>query len=267
MLKTQNTSLVFPSTLGFLIILLMDICVAQTVSDINGNVYKTVKIGDQLWMVENLRVNKYNNGDNIPGNLSNEDWSNTKEGAYAIYPHEGGYWDEGPIEGINSDEEMVASYGKLYNWFAIDDPRGLCPQGWSIPDSADWSQLVNYLMNEYDYDNLWLISTIDGVGNALKSCHQVKSPLDGCNTSQHPRWNSDSIHSGFNQVGFSALPGGIRRSEGRFDGIGYVISMWSASEDDIAWSQRIYYNSGHIAQRNSWFKSDGYSVRCFRNIE
>ncbi len=255
---------VIPFLIGFAFVILMNGLSAQTVKDIDGNVYNTVKIGNQEWMAENLRVTRYNNGDNIPGGLSNEDWSNTKEGAYAIYPHDGGYWDERPIEGINSDDEMVASYGKLYNWFAIDDPRGLCPQGWSIPDSADWTQLMNYLMIEYDYQNYLLISTANGVGNALKSCRQVNSPLDGCNASEHPRWNSDSIYYGFNQVGFSALPAGIRRHEGRFNGIGFVFSMWSAPDDNIAWCRHIYFNSGHIARSFSWSKSEGYSVRCLK---
>ncbi len=91
-----------------------------TVTDIDGNEYKTVIIGDQEWMSENLRVTRYNNQDDIPTGLNNTDWGNTTEGAYAIYDHD--HWN---AEGINSSEEMVEAYGKLYNWYAVNDSRGL----------------------------------------------------------------------------------------------------------------------------------------------
>ncbi len=115
-----------------------------TITDIDGNTYNTTFIGGNEWMAENLRVTKYNNDDAIPTGLSNAYWFNTTQGAYAIYPH-------GSINGLDSDAEVVAAYGKLYNWHAVDDERGLCPAGWSVPGDDDWTQLVDYLMDEYDY--------------------------------------------------------------------------------------------------------------------
>ena len=91
----------------------------DTVTDIDGNVYQTVQIGDQFWMAENLKVTHYQNGDEIPCNVYNDDPSN------------------------------AAIYGRLYNWYAVDDERGICPEGWHVPsdDEADseWQILVDYL--------------------------------------------------------------------------------------------------------------------------
>lgn len=241
--------------------------VFTTVSDIEGNVYRTVVIGGQEWMAENLRVSRYNNGDLIPTGLSNEDWGETTEGAYAIYPHEGGSWDDDPVEDINSDDEMLAAYGILYNWYAVDDERGLCPDGWSVPGDDDWSQLVTYLMEQYGLHNHWGISDIDGAGNALKSCRQVNSPRGGsCNTSKNPRWNAHSTHHGMDEFGLSLLPGGSRTQWGDFFLIGISGYWWSADEHstNFAWSREASMDVGNISQ---YFphKSSGFSIRCIKD--
>ncbi len=199
-----------------------DIIYGDGVADIDGNEYITVVIGDQEWMAENLRVSKYKNGDPIITGLNDTEWGNTIEGAYAIYPHTGGVWPDEPVEGINSDAEMVAAYGKVYNWYAATDLRGLCPAGWSVPNNDDWDQLVHYVIAQ-GFPNY---NVVNGAGNALKSCRQVNSPLDGCNVSEHPRWHSDDINHGFDAFGFSALPGGSRASDGSFNSIGYRGRWW-----------------------------------------
>ncbi len=113
-------------------------------------------------MAENLRVTKYNIGVAILRGLSNTEWDNTTNGAYAIYPHEGGETEDN-VEGLNSDAEVVAAYGKLYNWYAVADSRGLCPIGWSVPSDADWTQLVNYVASQ-GYPNEW--NNPNGAANA-----------------------------------------------------------------------------------------------------
>ena len=91
----------------------------DTVTDIDGNVYQTVPIGDQLWMAENLKVTHYNNGDEIPTGYSNSAWSNLSTGAYAVY---------------DDNESNADTYGYLYNWYAVDDWwHGVCPDGWHVP--------------------------------------------------------------------------------------------------------------------------------------
>ncbi len=231
-----------------------------TVTDIDGNEYDTVIIGDQEWMAENLRVTKYKNGDAIPTGLSNADWSNTTEGAYAIFDH-----NHSGADGLNLPEEMVAAYGKLYNWHAVDDPRGLCPVGWSVPSDDDWTQLVDYFIGQ-GFPNDW--TNPNGAGNALKSCRQVDSPLDGCNTSEHPRWDSHGTHYGFDEFGFSALPGGYRSSGGNFSLIGVGGYWWSAIESSgtNAWSRSAYRGNGDVGRSYS-SKRGGLSIRCLRDID
>jgi uncharacterized protein (TIGR02145 family) len=97
-----------------------------TVTDIDGNVYKTVKIGTQVWMKENLKVSRYQNGDPIPTNLSDNEWEKTTSGAFAIY-------DNKPIND--------SIYGKLYNWYSVVDKRSLCPVGWHVPSDHEWGVL------------------------------------------------------------------------------------------------------------------------------
>jgi len=231
--------------------------------DVDRNVYQTVIIDNLEWMAENLRVTRYNNEDDILSGLIDEEWENTTEGAFAVYPHEGGGVSEDDVEGINSDEEMVAAYGKLYNWYAVDDPRGLCPEGWSVPSDEDWTELVDYIA-DLGFPNS---NVVNGAANSLKSCRQVNSPLEGCNTLEHPRWNADFTHHGSDELGFSALPGGDRWADGRFTFIGGFGFWWSSSEQSStnAWLQFISRNNGRVTTSYG-SKNGGYSIRCVRDL-
>ena len=233
----------------------------EKVLDIDGNEYKTVKIGDQIWMAENLRVSRYNNGDDIPTDLSDDNWENTTEGAYAIFDH-----NHENADGIDSPEEMVTAYEKLYNWYAVDDERGLCPEGWSVPSDDDWTQLVDYVVDQ-KYPNE--SDNPDGAGNALKSCRQVDSPEgDDCNTPEHPRWDSDDTHHGFDEFGFSALPGGVRNTAGSFYSLGASGFWWSSTEysSSFAWYRLVYRSYGNV-RRYYGDKAYGFSLRCVRVID
>lgn len=99
-----------------------------TATDIDGHVYQTVVIGDQEWMAENLRVTRYNNADLLDTGLSDAAWRDTKEGAYVLFDHQ-----HENADGINTSEEMLEAYGKLYNWYAVDDARGLCLKVGAFP--------------------------------------------------------------------------------------------------------------------------------------
>ena len=208
-------------------------------TDIDGNVYQTVKIGDQWWMAENLRVTRYRNGDAIPTGLSNDEWQNTTSGAYAIYPH-------GSVDGINSDAEMVAAYGKLYNWYAVDDDRGLCPEGWHVPSDDDWTLLVTYLGG----------SRL--AGGKMKSTRTEPDP--------HPRWRSPNTGA-TNESGFSGLPGGYRNLGGNYhEHFGLLGEWWSSTENDYgsAWGRYLHSTLGYV-YRDYGYKQDGFSVRCLRD--
>lgn len=212
----------------------------STITDIDGNAYNIVQIGDQWWMAENLRVTKYRNGDAIPTGLSNTDWRNTSSGAYAIYPHS-------EIEGLDSNEKVVAAYGKLYNWYAVDDLRGLCPEGWNVPSDEEWTMLTDYL---------------DGLANN-KLCKMKSTRTE---PDLHPRWDSPNTGA-TNESGFSGLPGGYRRlgrhSGVYFAGIGEFGMWWSSTEYPIdhAWNRGLLYDFSHVG-RLYFNKRDGFSIRC-----
>jgi uncharacterized protein (TIGR02145 family) len=139
-----------------------------TVTDIDGNIYQTVKIDYQWWMAENLRVSKYRNGDQIPNVTSNTDWGNLTIGAWAYY---------------ENNQSNDPAYGKLYNWHAVADERDVCPAGWHIPDNEAWKQLELYLgMTDEEAEDAGWRGETDSVGGKLKSILTEPQP--------HPRWDS-----------------------------------------------------------------------------
>ena len=239
-----------------------------TVSDIDGNTYGTVIIGDQEWMAHNLRVTSYRDGSSIPTGLNNSQWENTTNGAYAVYPH-------GSISGLESATEVMEAYGALYNWYALDDNRGLCPSGWRVPCHDDWTQLEQYICNEvgntgcdtkFPYDNTTTGWRGNNEGNSLKSCRQVSSPLDGeCATPDHPRWDSHGTHYGNDDFNFYALPGGTRSGIGNYTTIGSMGYFWSSTEvsSTHAWQRNIFNDQGGVA-RGHYPKAAGISLRCVK---
>jgi len=225
-------------------------CGVSTITDIDGNIYNTLLIGEQCWMKENLKTTIYRNGTPIeyPG-ADNSAWANNTTGAYAWY---------------DNDISWKDSYGALYNWHAVNNDHGLCPTGWHLPSDAEWTQLTDYVVSQ-GYHNNW--NDPIGTGNALKSCRQVNSPLGGnCSTTEHPRWNSYGTHHGFDEFGFSALPSGYRSTNGSFLYIGYN-GYWRSSTEyssTTAWTRYMRYDYGHV-NRYDYYKAHGFSVRCLRD--
>jgi len=232
--------------------------------DIDGNEYLSVYIGAQEWFAENLRVTRYNNGDDIITGLSNADWSNTVDGeigAYTIYPHDN-------IDGIDSDAEMIQLYGKLYNWFAAIDERGICPEGWRVPSDEDWLQLTDYLVNQYTEINE------DNIGLYLRSCRQVNSPHgEDCETSEHPRWDADLNNNvaGVDQFNFSIFPSGARLKVGPYQGLGGAGYYWTTTHYfgpplHLGTSRAFFLNSENISA-SAHNKEAGFGIRCVRDVE
>ncbi len=218
----------------------------HVVIDVEGNSYPTVRIGSQVWMTENLRTTKYQNEDEIPGGLDNATWQNTTSGSYAVYPH-------GNIAGIDSEEEMLKAYGALYNWFAVNDPRGLCPAGWRIPDDDDWKELEMTLgMSQEEAESFGLRGTDEG--GKLKSTRTQPDP--------QPRWD-DPNTGATNVTGWSGLPAGSRGRSGAYSLIGSNSFLWSATEDDdrSAWYRYLSSINSNISKFGN-LKQSGYSVRC-----
>lgn len=208
-----------------------------TVTDIDGNVYQTVKIGEQWWMAENLKVTRYRNSDSIPNVTGDSDWSDLTTGAWA-----------NPYLRYNN------TYGKLYNWYAVSDERGICPPGWHVPSDEDWMQLEMHLgMTEQEAGRIsWPRGTDEG--GKLKSTRTEPE--------QHPRWFSPNTGA-TNESGFSGLPGGLRGWDGDFYAIGSRGYWWSSTEVDLttAFLRLLVYDSSNIF-KNYYDKRLGFSVRC-----
>ena len=240
------------------------ICGISTISDLDGNTYNTIQIGDQCWMKENLKVTHYRNGSAIehPGN-NNSLWFYNSTGAYAWY---------------ENDIAWKDLYGALYNWYAVDNPAGLCPEGWHQPTHDEWTQMEQFVCNAagngdcdvkfpYDYSTSGWRGTNEG--NLLKSCRQVNSPLGGsCHTDEHPRWNEHSTQFGTDNYGFSAFPGGIRLPNGGYGGLGYYGYFRTATENPVSqpWSRGFQFSSGTIYRSNNDLPGYGFSVRCVRDF-
>jgi uncharacterized protein (TIGR02145 family) len=213
-----------------------------TVTDIDGNVYYTVQIGNQCWTQSNLKVSKYRNGDNIPTGLSNYDWQNTTSGAYAIY---------------NNDLVNDGLFGKLYNHYAITDIKGLCPTGWHVPSDGEWYQLIKYL--DPNADTFIFNGSIPSysAGGALKSV--VTQPTLG-------GWDLPNTGA-TNASGFNALPGGNRDNNGNFGNIFY--GYWWSSFDSSGINPIGYSltNNYSLISRHNYsnFRVFGFSIRCLKD--
>ena len=194
--------------------------------DYQGYDYETVQIGEQCWFAENLRSENYENGDAIPSGLSGSEWENTSSGAVAVY---------------NEDASLLETYGRLYNWYAVDDARGLCPSGWHVPTDGEWTMLSDHLGGE---------SVAGG---------QMKTDYG---------WNSGG--NGTNSTGFSALPGGKRRGVGgaSFYSVGAIGYWWSSSQvnESRAFIRAMYDYNDEVLAGDADFP-EGYSVRCIQDSE
>ena len=208
-----------------------------TVSDADGNIYKTVKIGDQEWMAENLRTTHYHNAQKTPiPFIANDaqgeaDWTNATFGAYAIYD----------TSGTGYTSFSAERFGHLYNWHAVEDTRSLCPTDWHVPSDDEWTILINNLGGQ---------STAGG-----------KMKTKGSDFWDPPNMGAT------NASGFTGLPSGVRSSTtGKFGGIG-INGFWWTSTPHISGNVH-YYNLWYgdtEVRKNSSHNTLGYSVRCIKD--
>lgn len=183
-----------------------------------------VKIGDQIWMTKNLNVDKFQNGDPIPQVETVEAWKQAGKNGQPAWC----YYDNDPA----NDKK----YGKLYNWHAVNDPRGLSPEGWRVPNDEDWTKLADFL------------GGLEVAGKKLKSSKG---------------W--DDSGNGTNSSGFYALPGGGRSFNSSFNHTGKRAIWWSTTENNssTAWGRGMDYLDDGIL-RLYFNKTGGYSVRCIK---
>ena len=196
----------------------------------DGHSYDLVQIGSQCWFAENLRSDNYRNGDAIPGNLSDAQWTSTSSGAQTVY----GEGTSTVYNGSSDEVANLATYGRLYNWYAVNDSRGLCPSGFHVPSDGEWTVLEDALGGS------------EVAGTALKAAS--------------PAWD------GTNSSGFSALPGGGRTSGyGNFDDQGYYGYWWSSSPSGTNAWYRVLYSGYSSVGRYYDTTRYGFSVRCVRD--
>lgn len=210
------------------------------VTDIDGNVYTTVTIGTQVWLKENLKVTRYLNGDEI---------GTTVPATMNIFGE-----NQPKYQWANEGNEgNVTTFGRLYTWFAATDSRGLCPSGWHVPSDNEWKTLEKELgLSQADAENTGTRGTNEGsklAGNAIL-------------------WEDGNLDTdpAFGTSGFSALPGGVKSTDGLFDPVGRYCYFWSSSEQSStdAWRRSIYYSETGV-NRHYRKKVDGFSIRCVKN--
>lgn len=203
---------------------------SETVTDVDGNVYHTVVIGTQTWMVENLKTTRYRNGDSIgttyPATLNIKSESNQKyQWAY------------------NGNESNVAIYGRLYTWYAATNSRGLCPNGWHVPTREEWLTLTSFLGGQKAaYEKLKEAGTL--------------------------HWNSPNSDAS-NETGFTVLPGGGRFRDS-FQDLGICTHFWTSSEFDSENAFRILFTKDTSPDccgnySGCCHKRLGWSIRCIKD--
>jgi uncharacterized protein (TIGR02145 family) len=219
----------------------MIVC-TDTVKDADGNVYQAVKIGSQVWTVENLRTTKFDNGQSIPLQTNGSQWTAMTTPAYSYYDN-------------TSDDAARSKYGALYNWYAVDSKlqlKTLAPAGWHIPNIAEWNVLKSYLVdNGYNWDGT-------ASGSKISKCLADKAD-----------WKADTLGGTIgndltknNSTGFSALPGGDRYLGGVFSGMGSSGSWWTATGSDATHAYGFYLEcSSDELYGGNVSKSWGCSVR------
>ena len=199
---------------------------AETVIDIDGNVYHTVKIGTQIWTVENLKVTHYKDGSNIPEVKNDEErWSDLTTGALCWY-------DDNPNMYKNK-------YGALYNYYSIKNEKGLCPEGWHVPTTDEWKIMIDYL------------------GGVDKAGSYMKLTTEGT-------WQN--VEGMSNKSGFSAVPAGGRGRIGASSEGGNYATWWSSTSYDslYAWHWGLHPDNGKI-RFNPGHKNSGFSIRLVKD--
>jgi len=198
---------------------------AQVLMDIDGNSYKTLSHGIQVWTAANLNVSHFRNGDAIPEVRTDEEWAKAARDGKPAWCY---------YENVTGNGLI---HGRLYNWYAVNDQRGLAPKGWHIADNRDWSTLVKNLFG------------VDIAGTKLKD---------------KTAWKSKP---GTNDIGFNAIPSGYRQPDGKFTNLGTTGRWWSNSVPvEVKPSNEIYSfvleNTSIEAKYLKTDKGAGLSIRC-----
>ena len=199
--------------------------VPVTVLDVDGNLYHTVTIGSQVWLQENLMTMKYSNLDAITNVTGTTEWANLTSGAYCNY---------------NNNTSNVSAYGRLYNWYAVNDSRKICPTGWHVPSNDEWNTLITYLGGDA------------AAGGKLKESGTV-------------HWTTPNTGAS-NSSDFTALPGGYRYANGSFFDLQDAGYFWtSTGSGNNAYSWELFYNDEAVYDNSNNDAKNAYTVRCIKD--
>jgi len=199
------------------------------VIDIEGNTYEGIAIGNQVWMAENLKVTKYNNNLDIATGHDEDEWSELSTGAYSLLTH----------GGDGCDGDCFPEYGYLYNWYAVNDDRGLCMEGWHVPSDEEWSIMIDYLGG----------SEISGGKLKETGIEYWLTPNTGAT----------------NETGFTARPAGSRSVNGNYYGGREGTSFWSSTlSNNRPLKRRLEFDSDDTIKEDST-PTNGWSVRCIKD--
>jgi len=207
-----------------------------TITDIDGNIYKTIEIGTQIWMAENLRTTRYNDGAEIPNIKDNEEWIASLIGAYCSYKN-------------TTNIDSISTFGLLYNWEAINTDK-LAPTGWHVATKSDWVTLTSNLGPNWD-ENGFRIE-----GGKLKE-------------TGFKHWLEPNIYAN-NSTGFTALPAGSRyRWDDQFSDLGEDAAWWGYLNDDdgYAWVIYLAHDYGGVSYDGANLENGvrGHSIRCVKD--
>jgi len=210
---------------------------AETVKDIDGNIYKTVEIGDQVWMQENLKTTKYNDGTPIPNVTDITEWRHCDSPAFVWY---------------DNDISYKEQYGALYNWHAVGDRPGLCPEGWHVPSDEEWKQLEMYLgMTKEQADGTVWRGTNEGGKMKEAGTEHWTSPNKGAT----------------NESGLTVIGTGRRFTNGLFGTIKEGCTIWSSTASSLSSATYRHFATGNsgIGRNPAGEKKFGFTVRCVKN--
>jgi len=210
----------------------------EKVTDVDGNVYHSIQIGTQNWLVENLRTKHYNNSTLIP-TTPEPDMDLT------AYPYANYSWD------LYNDPAFSYVYGRLYTWNAATDQRGICPTGWKIPNTADWQTLIEYV----------------GTNNTTSTTKALASSGLWYEDPNAPENTPASTCSTNNESGFMAFPAGVRHQKGDFDGQWGAAYLWTSETNRNNGDPEAYYINNYATSflHGSFSAQEGFSIRCVKD--
>jgi uncharacterized protein (TIGR02145 family) len=222
--------------------------------------FGTVTIGSQVWMKHNLDVDHYRNGDPIPEVKDPDEWANLKTGAWCYYEND-------PANG--------KTYGKLYNWYAVNDPRGLAPEGWHVSSDEEWKEMEKFLGgSDIAGSKLKATGTLDGGDGLWRSPTDanVKKFFKDMPSLYESARKSLYLIKTNNSSGFTALPGGVRVFLGNFIYLNYFGSWWTSTstvDEDfglkVNWYRELGFHFNSVTRDAIFKKEVGSSVRCVRD--